>query len=968
MSLFKAFVNDGPTLHTIMLSELTIKQLKQQILQATQPTHVDDILATVVDGDSSLVETDEDVIQAFYKDLVYFTVQFRSAFSNVSEVVEQKEFEKRITLSSYKVRRPLVLLAGTLKYEQQQYLKDVKHDLHLLQTLFQLRFGHQVFNTYNPNDPMTESLTLSKLDNFILQQCSNLTDCGNNNSIAYDGLIFVWCGGGEAENILITSDNKIKDLREIKNNFIAKTNHFIGKPKIFIKITYKGVGPKSIEINEAQKKIWYEQDADMFTIYANITESSGSHFAKVFCQVIEANVNDSLEYITRQVIKILLPDQMLEKEIVQTISTTYSDIYLIPQLLKQQIQNACIKYEQSIFEKERPLDTLDFKKHWNTYWRKSNTEAAKIVEQMLRANEQGLIIVAYNTSKWKNKNDNLSSIASLLKNNKDDIKEFKEYIMYIIIKKEIVLEEVNIDGNVYAVDCKIECKGHVNITTQLFVTNNAIIDQQLKQTISPIEWNTKAHHDIPVQLQDLENKEEECTNKKLFDDSIIYLQQYLQVAMDIFSHNHPHVVVAHNLLGFIYNYKEQHEKAIESFEKAIALILSSFDVNCSFVAQLYENLGNIYNKKGYYDETIKCCTKSLEIRLEVFGTNHVSVAWSYTNLGDIYQNIKKYDKAIEYYESALKIRLDIFGNKHADVAWTYNNLGNACKSKEMYERAMEYYEMALQIRLEIFGNNHVDTSDSYCRLGGLYFIKGQYDKAIECYEKELHIHLNNSGDHVRIRAVYSNLGLTYFQKGNYDKAIELHEKAFKIRLDTSGVDSCDAAASYFDFACVYHRKKEYDKAIEHYEKSLKIRLEIFGSNHIDVSHVYNNLGNVYQCKQDYDKAIECYENAIKIRSFVLGNSHASVANSYTSLGIAYEKKIFHDKAIECYENALTIRKTVFGNANRCVADSYWNLGLISARLGNTKTACKYFEESWRVYSAVLGEWNKETLQAKRKLK
>ncbi|ETO31507.1 hypothetical protein RFI_05613 [Reticulomyxa filosa] len=481
-------------------------------------------------------------------------------------------------------------------------------------------------------------------------------------------------------------------------------------------------------------------------------------------------------------------------------------------------------------KKEEISKCLDFKNHWNKHWRKSNAEAAKTVKQMLQSNEQGLIIVAYNTLKWKNRNDNLSSIVNLLKNNKDDIKEFKEYIMCIIKKKEIVLEEVNIDGNVYAVNCKIECKGHVNITTQLFVTNNAIIDQQLKQTISPIEWNTKIHHDIPVQLQDLENMGEECISKKLFDDSLSHLQKYLRIAIDTFGFSHHYVAIAYNLIANIYNdNKRQHEKAIEFYEKALKTILHIFGNNCNFVAKLYENFGYANDRQKRYDKAIEYYTKSLEIKLAIFGDNHVDTSWSYDNLGDTYQMKIEYDKAIECYEKALKIKLEIFGINFKATADSYSKIGCVYQCKNEYDKAIEYNEKSLKIRLEVFGDTHDNVAYSY-----------------------------------------QNLGVCYTELGQYNKAIEFHEKALKIMLDIFGINHDDVACLYTNLGIAYENSALYEKAVECYENALKIRKGIFGNINSDVADSYWNLGLLFEAREHNKMACKYFEDAWQIYSTVFG--------------------------------------------------------------------------------------------------
>ncbi|ETO34501.1 hypothetical protein RFI_02591 [Reticulomyxa filosa] len=81
MSSFKAYVSDGTSVHTIILPELTMKHLRQQILQVTRTTHADDVLMAIIDKDGRHVETDRSVIRAFDSENVAFTVQFRTKFN-----------------------------------------------------------------------------------------------------------------------------------------------------------------------------------------------------------------------------------------------------------------------------------------------------------------------------------------------------------------------------------------------------------------------------------------------------------------------------------------------------------------------------------------------------------------------------------------------------------------------------------------------------------------------------------------------------------------------------------------------------------------------------------------------------------------------------------------------------------------------------------------------------------------------
>ncbi|ETO15158.1 hypothetical protein RFI_22205 [Reticulomyxa filosa] len=359
--------------------------------------------------------------------------------------------------------------------------------------------------------------------------------------------------------------------------------------------------------------------------------------------------------------------------------------------------------EQSTIKRYDISQSLDFKKHWNMQWRKANAEAVKIVEQMICNNEKGLVIVVYNTLKWKNRNDGICSIINLIKNKNENIKEFKEYCMYIIKRKRIILEKINIDGSVYAIDCKIECKGYVNITTQIFITKNTMIDEQLKKNISLILWNKKIHYDIPIQFQDFENKIDEYITKKLYDECIIHLQTYLQIVINIFDLNHHYIAIIYNMIGTIYNYKQQYEQAIEFYKKALPIIINIFGNNCNFLAHLYENIAYNYDDAKQYDKSIEYHENTLKIKCNTFGDNHIEIAISYTNLGKIYQKKESYFKASEWYENAWKIRKKIFGyaNKdNIDLLWKLEYIFSKLENDK---KACEYCEELWKVRNIMLG-------------------------------------------------------------------------------------------------------------------------------------------------------------------------------------------------------------------------------------------------------------------------
>ncbi|ETO36733.1 hypothetical protein RFI_00331, partial [Reticulomyxa filosa] len=335
-------------------------------------------------------------------------------------------------------------------------------------------------------------------------------------------------------------------------------------------------------------------------------------------------------------------------------------------------------------------------RHCNRNWRRANVAAAKLVEQMLKQNKRGLIIAAKNNSECKTTDGQSSFIMAICD---DNIKktQFGTYWMYAIMQPVVLLDKMDIDGNIYAVDCEIQCKGHVNVTTQLFVTKNATVDWQLMQSASSVPWNTKIHHDIPAILQDIEEKEEEFSRKRLFDDIILHLQKYMQLSIDNFGLKQPYATIAHNLMGIAYKNKAQYDTAIEFYEKGLQIVLDIFGANHAFAAQFYHNLGMVYRNKLQYDKSLMYYEKALQIKLEIFGMNHEDVSNSYDSLGHIYFHKGWYADAIACHKNSLKIKTILFGSMHRDVGDSYRNLGVVSDASQHKREAWKYYGKAWKI-------------------------------------------------------------------------------------------------------------------------------------------------------------------------------------------------------------------------------------------------------------------------------
>ncbi|ETO07355.1 hypothetical protein RFI_30038 [Reticulomyxa filosa] len=250
---YKAFVSLEKEVHKVTLVFLRLKSLKEKVLEIINNDKTKNYTNyfKIVDNNGEDITSNRKLETAFKTKPVFFFIHFIQNDDNDDEkkYPEEKEEEKE---KCHKIVNPLVLLTGASKYKNLDNLPMMKKDLMTFRNLFEEIYGYEVYCTYDPNKPETESLTLNQLNEFLMKYHKN------KNKNNYDSLIFVWCGYintiSEKGDILITSDdNRYKPFNKIQELF-----SFLNKPKIYIKNVY--------QINGYNNQQYHNCELDTFII------------------------------------------------------------------------------------------------------------------------------------------------------------------------------------------------------------------------------------------------------------------------------------------------------------------------------------------------------------------------------------------------------------------------------------------------------------------------------------------------------------------------------------------------------------------------------------------------------------------------------------------------------------------------------------------------------------------------------
>ena len=263
-------------------------------------------------------------------------------------------------------------------------------------------------------------------------------------------------------------------------------------------------------------------------------------------------------------------------------------------------------------------------------------------------------------------------------------------------------------------------------------------------------------------------------------------------------------------LGVAYAACREYPKAIESYQKAIAILETdeSWQLDCTL-----DNLGMVYFECKNYPAAAKCFERSLKIKEKTIGRHHLRTLQTLVQLGETYYELKEmrkaeqgfslfleqvrkrkkntssiaislndigyifymknheYGKGIPYFQQAAKIFMED-SVKHREacmiVLW---NLANTTRKKNgCYEDAIQTYIPALAVATEKWGRNHPDTLTIRSMLGHAQVMTGRHEEGIRNLNEALSQQRKIlEKDHVSIAETYHFLGLSYLEIANKKK-------------------------------------------------------------------------------------------------------------------------------------------------------------------------------------------------------
>lgn len=365
------------------------------------------------------------------------------------------------------------------------------------------------------------------------------------------------------------------------------------------------------------------------------------------------------------------------------------------------------------------------------------------------------------------------------------------------------------------------------------------------------------------------------------------------------------------------------EKVLTQNAADIAKILGPKNL---LLSRCHQVLGGLFDEKQDFKTAEGHFLKAIEIRQASVEKEDHETGVLYNNLGSLYYAKGLYDLAEIRFNAAFAIWHKIHGDNHKLVGMAYSNLGIIADLKGKFEEAEKLYLRSIDVKTKVLGPTHPDVALSFGNLGSFYFAQSQYPKAEDCYQKSLEIRLANHGENnIGVARMYNNLGMLNAKLGQFEKAETNYLKAIKIRVGLLGENHPQVAESYVALAVAYSDQGKLAQAKPYFLKTIDIQKQKLGENHPTMGTTYNNTGNLFYRMHNYAQAETYYQKALEIRLKVFGEKNQYVASCYNNLATLFNDKGELSKSEEYYQKALKTYYNAVGEWHQDVATAHFQL-------------------------------------------
>lgn len=416
--------------------------------------------------------------------------------------------------------------------------------------------------------------------------------------------------------------------------------------------------------------------------------------------------------------------------------------------------------------------------------------------------------------------------------------------------------------------------------------------------------------------------------------------------------------------GYVHSELEQHERALENFEKAITLFRKGLDYAPSHPI-CYRNMGDaflggglILRGGGVTDQASQAFTSAIEaydkvVQVPALGKDFLpNRGKAYTNLGNLHadagdagQAIWCYRKAIDDFVAFLEEEPKNFiaAKRLADA---YLALGDLQGASSQYQEALASYRLAVEAYERALSLSPHDDEAYYSKAVGLANAAGiysvldrpkearkYYHAALKCYralEKEGRAHrrmlLNMATTYCCLARIEQAAGKLPDAEIQFKQAVEVFEQAQRQQPDDLEM-MLQFAAACNELGKLLLDRQRFAEARERFQDGISAMAGIGETGRtrvvsVELGKAWIGMGDAANQSGDHRRAVEMYQKAGDLLRDCSAeeNENAGVECLYhagiaaTRMGEAYETLQEFTQAIACYENGIALLASAYDRA------------------------------------------------------
>jgi tetratricopeptide (TPR) repeat protein len=161
--------------------------------------------------------------------------------------------------------------------------------------------------------------------------------------------------------------------------------------------------------------------------------------------------------------------------------------------------------------------------------------------------------------------------------------------------------------------------------------------------------------------------------------------------------DHPAVADVLYAIGDGLGMKKQHERALASYERALAIFERALGSENPKVAELLDRIGMTTDLQGRPSDGLELVRRALALTEQRKEGETGNGAMYLAHAAFILDHTGRYEEAEGLYQRALAIRQRVLGPQHPDVATNLSNLGRTYLHHRKFKDALDCYRGALAI-------------------------------------------------------------------------------------------------------------------------------------------------------------------------------------------------------------------------------------------------------------------------------